>query len=76
MLNAQSAKVYFFQNLQSIQANCKIVNSNFFEKLQIDGNLVVKSKVPSRSGSIALKHLNPIHKKGHKVFLKQTHTHT
>ena len=30
----------------------------------ISGNLVVKSKLPPQSGSIDLRHLNPIHKKG------------
>ena len=40
-------------------------------KLKVDGNLVVKSKVPPCSGSAALRQLNPIHKKGPKVFLKK-----
>ena len=35
-----------------------------FWKLKIDGNLVVKSKVPSRSGSASLRQLNPIYEKG------------
>ena len=30
----------------------------------IDGNLVVKSNVSSRSGSVALRQLSPIHKMG------------
>ena len=42
----------------------KKIDSNLFGKLKIDGNLVVKSKVPPRSGSVALRQLNPIHKKG------------
>ena len=33
-------------------------------KLKIHSNLVVKNKVPPCSGSIALRHLKPIHKKG------------
>ena len=41
-----------------------MVGSNLFGKLNVDANLVVKSKVPPRSGSVALKHLNPVHKKG------------
>ena len=43
------------QNLLSIRENWKIVGSKFFGKLKIDGNLVVKSKVPPRSGSVALR---------------------
>ena len=31
--------------------------------VKIDGNLVVKSKAPPLSGSLALRQLNPIHKK-------------
>ena len=41
-----------------------MAGSNFFWKLEIDGNLVVKSKEPPRSGSVALRQLNPINKKG------------
>ena len=37
---------YIFQNLLSVCANWKTVGSNFFGKLKIDGNFVVKSKVP------------------------------
>ena len=48
----------------SICTNWKIVGSNFFGKLKIDGNLVVKSKVPPRSGSVALRMLNAVHRKG------------
>ena len=55
---------YVFQNLLSISANWKIVGSNVFGKLKIDGKLVVKSKVPPCSGSVALRQLNPVHKKG------------
>ena len=55
---------YIFKNLLSIRTNWKIVGSNFFGKLKIDGNLVVKSKVPPRSGSVALRMLNAVHKKG------------
>ena len=51
------------QNLLSIRENWKIVGSKFSGKLKIDGNLVAKSKVPPRSGSVALRQLNPIHKK-------------
>ena len=42
----------------------KIAGSNFFGKLKIDGNLVVKSKMLPFSGSVDLRQLNPIHKKG------------
>ena len=42
----------------------KIAGSNFFGKLKIDGNLVVKSKMLPLSGSVGLRQLNPIHKKG------------
>ena len=49
---------YVFQNLLSISA------INVFGKLKIDGKLVVKSKVPPCSGSVALRQLNPVHKKG------------
>ena len=35
---------------------------------RISGNLVIKSKLPPRSRSVALKRLNPIHKRGHNVF--------
>ena len=42
----------------------KIVGSNLSGKLQIDGNLVVQSKMRPRSGSVALRQVNPIHKKG------------
>ena len=55
---------YIFKNLLSICTNWKIVGSNFFGKLKIDGNLVVKSKVPPRSGSVALRMLNAGRKKG------------
>ena len=55
---------YIFYNLRSIRANWKVVGRNVFEKLKIDGNLVVKIKVLPRSGSIALRQLNPAHKKG------------
>ena len=59
------------QNLLSICENWKIVACNLFGKLKIDGNLVVKSKVPLCSGSVALRQLNPIHKKGlERFFLK------
>ena len=54
---------YIFQSLLSIHANWKIVGSNFLGKLKIDGNLVVKSQVPPRSGSVALRQLNHIHQK-------------
>ena len=47
-----------------MRENCKIVGSNFFGKLKIDGNLVVKSKLLPLSGSVALRQLDPIHKKG------------
>ena len=71
MLNAQSAKVYFSE-FAFKRANWKVVGSNFFGKLEIDGNLVVKSKVLPCSGSVALRQLNPIHKKGSKsCFLKK-----
>ena len=50
--------------LLSIRVNWKIVGRDFFEKLEIDGSLLVKSKVPRRSGSVALRQLTPIHKKG------------
>ena len=51
------------QNLLWIHENWKIVGSNLFGKLKINGNLAVKSKVPPRSGSVALRQLNPILKK-------------
>ena len=35
----------------------------------ISGKLVVKSKLPPRNVSVALRQLNPIHKRGHNVFL-------
>ena len=47
-----------------MRENWKIVDSNFFGKRKIEGNLVVQSQVPPRSGSVALRQLNPIHKKG------------
>ena len=59
---------YIFQNLLWIRTNWKIVGSNFFWKLKIDVNLVVKSKLPPRSGSVALRQLNFIHKKGPSSF--------
>ena len=62
--NGTKSRKTSHQNLLSIRENWKIVGSNFFGKLKIDGNLVVKSKVPPRSGSVALRQLNPIHKKG------------
>ena len=55
---------YIFKNLLLIRTNWKIVGSNFFGKLKIHGNLEVKSKVPPRSGSVALRMLNAVHKKG------------
>ena len=51
-------------NLLSIHDNWKIIGINFFRKLKIDGNLVVKSKLPPSGGSVALRQLNLIHKKG------------
>ena len=63
ILNAQPAKVYFSEFAINT-CKFKIVSSNFFGKLKIDGNLVVKSKVPPPSSSVALTKLNPIHKKG------------
>ena len=36
----------------------------------ISGNLVVKSKLPPQSGSVALRQLNPIHKGATMFFLK------
>ena len=45
-----------------------MVGNKFFGKLKIDGNLVVKSKVPPRSGSVALRQLDPIHKQGPQSF--------
>ena len=67
---------YIFKNLLSICTNWKIVGSNFFGKLKIDGNLVVKSKVPPRSGSVALrmfikKRPSPSIKRGHQVAFKK-----
>ena len=50
-------------NLLSICENWKIAGTNIFGKLKADGKLVVKSKVPPRSGSVALGQLNPINKK-------------
>ena len=47
-----------------MRANWKIVDSNFLGELKIDGNLVMKSKVPPRRGSTAWRQLNPTHKKG------------
>ena len=41
----------------------KLLAATYFGKLQINGNLVVQSKVPPHSGSLALRQLNPIHKK-------------
>ena len=57
-----------FQNLLSIRANWKIVGSNCFGKLKIDGNLVLKNKVPPRSGSVVLRSLKVL-------FLKKQKTH-
>ena len=54
---------YIFQNLLSIHVNWKIAGSNFFGKLKINGNLVVK-EVPPCCGFVALRQLNTIHKKG------------
>ena len=34
------------------------------------GNLVIKSKLPPRSGCVALRQLNPIQKRGHKASFK------
>ena len=48
-----------FQNSPSIRAIWKIVGGNFFGKVKIDGNLVVKSKVPPGTGSVAFRQLNP-----------------
>ena len=58
-----------------MHANLKIAGSNFFGKLKIDLNLVVKSKVPSRSGFVALRQLNPIHKKGPQSFFLKKRSH-
>ena len=63
--NGTKSRKTSHQNLLSIRENWKIVGSKFFGKLKIDGNLVVKSKVPPHSGSVALRQLNPIHKKEH-----------
>ena len=41
-----------------------ILSFHFFILPGISGNLVVKSKLLSHSGSLALRQLNPIHKKG------------
>ena len=46
-----------FQNSLSIRAIWKIVGGNFFGKVKIDGNLVVKSKVPPGTGSVAFRQL-------------------
>ena len=62
--SARNHPRYIFKNLLSICTNWKIVGSNFFGKLKIDGNLVVKSKVPPRSGSVALRMLNAVHRNG------------
>ena len=62
--NGTKSRKTSHQNLLSIRENWKIVGSKFFGKLKIDGNLVVKSKVPPRSGSVALRQLSPSHKNG------------
>ena len=54
-----------------IYVNWKIVGIKFFGKLKISGNLVVKSKVPPCGGSVALRQLNPIHKKRPQSFFKK-----
>ena len=73
MLNAQSAKAYFFSefaiNVCELKNSWQQLGSNFFGKIKIDVNLVVKSKVPPCSGSAALDSWNPSIKRGHKVFL-------
>ena len=62
MLNAQLAKVYFSEFAIN---TCELKNSsNCFGKLKVDDNLVVKSEVSPRSGTVALRQLNPIHEKG------------
>ena len=53
--NGTKSRKTSHQNLILIRENWKIVGSNFFGKLKIDGNLEVKSKVPPRSGSVALR---------------------
>ena len=74
--SARNQPRYIFKNLLSICTNWKIVGSNFFGKLKIDGNLVVKSKVPPRSGLVALRMFikkgpSPSIKRGHQVVLKK-----
>ena len=77
--NGTKSRKTSHQNLILIRENWKIVGSNFFGKLKIDGNLEVKSKVPPRSGSVASKRLNAVHKKGPSsccfVFFKKKTTH-
>ena len=58
------------QNLLSLCENLKIVGSNFFGKRKIDGNLVVKSNVLPRGGSVALRQLTQFIKRGYKAFFK------
>ena len=70
MLNAQSAKVYFSEFAINT-CELKTVVGNSFGNLKINGNLMLKSKVPSHSGSVALRQLNPIYKRCHKVFKKR-----
>ena len=78
MLNAQSAKVYF---LEFAINTCKLKNSwwqLFWETKIVSNysNLVVKSKVPPHSASVALRQLNPFHKKGpQSLFFKKKSTH-
>ena len=42
----------------------EMVNFTHTHQPGISRNLVVKSKLPPRSGPVALRQLNPIHKKG------------
>ena len=75
MLSAQSAKIYF---LEFVINSCKLKTSwqQLFRKLKIDGNLVIKSKVPPHSGSIALRQLNPNHEKRPSSFFKKNKINT
>ena len=70
MLNAQSAEVNFSEFAINTCSQ-KTVGSNFLGKLKIDGNLVVKSKVPPRGGYLALRQLNNIYKQESESFLKK-----
>ena len=65
-LDSQSWGSHFQKKMNDSKVDSAF-NSSVKWVLRISGDLAAKSKLSPRSDSVALRQLNPIHKKSHKV---------